>query len=387
MTFSTTTTKTTAPPDTTTDAGTSALRLKRRRQRQHMVKVICANYLVDFSLLALLSVTGALDMHQALAYLGGGTAVSAFFYVLLGSGWSDRFQDHHLTAAQMCLHAAVNLIFTIHAPQVGLLMLMLVFVHFTFGALRANPHRIDLNLVTGAGGVGLAVVLVVALMGDRLGMPTDTWQQRLLCGVWVALILFRSTLAGMYGARLRQLLNKRNSELAATFERLDQMANRDELTGTLNRRSVMKLLDEERQRMARTGQVFGVALFDIDHFKQVNDTHGHQVGDDTLRFFTQVAETHMRTTDRLGRYGGEEFLMLLTATSDEAAAQTAAERVREGMTLQDWSALTPGLKVTVSAGVALARHGESAMSLLSRADHALYIAKRQGRNRVFVAET
>ena len=367
---------------TSVDDG-AALRV-RRKQRLQMVWVVQASYVVDCALLLALSLAGGLETQAAFIYLGAGTAASALFHVLLSTGWSERFEDHYLAGPQMMVHAVVNLGFTLYAPHVGVLLMMVLFILFAFGALRVNPRRALSGPLLGAIVVALGVVGVVVLVGDRLGLPTATWQQRAVCGVWVVLILARSTVVGMYSANLRALLNKRNAELAATFEKLEQMASRDELTGTLNRRSVMRLLDEERQRMLRTGQPFGVALFDIDHFKQVNDGFGHLVGDEALRHFTRVALASMRTTDRLGRYGGEEFLMLLTATADEAAARVAADRVRVGTADHDWTAVAPGLKVTVSAGVALCQPGETAEQLLDRADQALYAAKREGRNRVNV---
>ena len=375
----------TLPPLTpVTDTG--AARQVRRRQRLQMVWIIFASYVVDSALLLAFNRAGGLELHIVWAYLLTGTAASALFHVLLSSGWSERFRDHYLSALQMLVHSAVNLGFTLYAPQIGVLLMMVLFVVFSFGALRVELRRklswhmlITLSVL-------VAVAMVVATVGDRLSLPSSTWQQRVLCGVWVSLILARSTLVGLYSAELRSLLNKRNAELASTFEKLEQMASRDELTGALNRRAVMRLLDEERQRMMRTGQPFGVALFDLDHFKQVNDGFGHLTGDETLRHFTRTALASMRNTDRLGRYGGEEFLMLLTATADEAAARVAAERVREGTAGHDWAAVAPGLKVTVSAGVALCQPGETAEQLLDRADQALYVAKRGGRNRVNVAE-
>ncbi len=377
---------TAVPPVATSDPDPASAMRVRRRQRLQMVWIILASYVVDSTLLLAFNLAGGLEARIVWAYLLTGTAASAVFHVLLSGSWCERLRDHYLSVPQMLVHSAINLGFTLYAPQIGVLLMMVLFVVFSFGALRVELRRklswhmlITLSVL-------VAVAMVIASVGDRLSLPTSTWQQRVLCGVWVSLILARSTLVGLYSAQLRSMLNKRNAELAATFEKLELMASRDELTGTLNRRSVMRLLDDERQRMMRTGQPFGVALFDLDHFKQVNDSFGHLTGDETLRQFTRTALASMRNTDRLGRYGGEEFLMLLTATADEAAAKVAAERVREGTAGYDWGTVAPGLKVTVSAGVALCQPGETAEQLLNRADQALYDAKREGRNRVNVAD-
>jgi diguanylate cyclase (GGDEF)-like protein len=125
-------------------------------------------------------------------------------------------------------------------------------------------------------------------------------------------------------------------------------------------------------------------MLDLDHFKQVNDSLGHATGDAVLKAFVKVVHATMRETDVFCRYGGEEFLMLLVDADVEAAA-TAVDRVRLSVAQHDWSAVAPGLALTVSAGVAGWRKGETLEPLLNRADSALYKAKRNGRNRVETA--
>ena len=132
--------------------------------------------------------------------------------------------------------------------------------------------------------------------------------------------------------------------------------------------------------MQRSGQPFGVAMLDIDHFKQVNDRHGHLVGDDVLRRFTVKEAAEMRGTDRLGRYGGEEFLLLLTAATDVGTATAAVDRIRTAVAREDWDEAAFGLDITFSAGVAMCRDGDTSEQLIGRVDRALYRAKREGRN-------
>ncbi len=186
----------------------------------------------------------------------------------------------------------------------------------------------------------------------------------------------------MYGARLRVALAHRNVQLAAAFEQLEQQASHDDLTGVLNRRRIMELLREEHRRMMRTGEVFAAALIDIDHFKHVNDTFGHQVGDDVLRRITSVITTVQRETDRFGRHGGEEFLLLLTKVDDLATAAEVVDRLRATVSGAAWEDLVPGSRVTVSAGVAICHPNDPVERLLQRADAALYEAKTSGRDRV-----
>src|SRR5690606_39457410 len=131
----------------------------------------------------------------------------------------------------------------------------------------------------------------------------------------------------------------------------------------------------------RTGAPFAIALIDIDRFKSINDSHGHLVGDQLLRAFARRVSERLREVDLLGRYGGEEFILLLVGTR-LAGAVRLAERLREDVAAANWDEVLPGLRLTMSAGVAEYRPGESLEALLERADNALYAAKRGGRNRV-----
>jgi diguanylate cyclase (GGDEF)-like protein len=337
---------------------------------------LLASYLLSALLLAPLAGEGVIDPVVPWAYAAAGIAAVGICAALLGSGWSERVEDHFLIMPQMLVNSAINLAFIAWVPQIGVLLLMVLFVIYAFGSLRMSGRHV-LPVA-----IAIAVVLgvVITLVGDRLSLPVATLQQRMICGLWFALTLARGAMLGTYSDQLRKQLAQRNADLAAVFQKLERMASRDELTGLLNRRSGLQLLEEERGRMARTGQRFGVALLDVDHFKRVNDTFGHIIGDEILRRFSSTASAATRDTDRLARYGGEEFLLLLTATASEQSAIAATERIRGVVERRDWSELTPGFPVTVSAGVAICRDDEPAEALLGRADRALYLAKREGRN-------
>ena len=167
---------------------------------------------------------------------------------------------------------------------------------------------------------------------------------------------------------------------------LRRLASIDELTGVANRRWFTAMASRELERCRRFNHQLALLMIDVDHFKRVNDTHGHAVGDEVLKAFTRVLEGNLRSVDLLGRLGGEEFAVVLPESDDSAAAHTA-ERLRaavEGLQfpLEDGSAL----KITTSVGIAiLAGTGETLDNLLVRADSALYTAKRDGRNRVVVS--
>ncbi|BCS98667.1 diguanylate cyclase response regulator [Desulfoluna limicola] len=167
--------------------------------------------------------------------------------------------------------------------------------------------------------------------------------------------------------------------------RILTMANTDPLTGIMNRRAFMERLGQETGRAHRHQTQLSFILSDIDHFKQVNDTHGHQTGDLVLQCFSKTLKKSLRPYDFLGRYGGEEFVVGMPET-DEAQAQCAAERLRKEV--EEMEIILPNdsglLRITASFGTATCaiKSREEMASFIKRADDALYRAKREGRNRV-----
>jgi diguanylate cyclase (GGDEF)-like protein len=162
---------------------------------------------------------------------------------------------------------------------------------------------------------------------------------------------------------------------------INELAIRDELTGSHNRRHLIGLIEQERERVLRGTTPFCVCLLDIDFFKRINDTYGHAAGDAVLRQFAHTVQKQIRDTDAFGRYGGEEFLLMLPTTSLEDA-MSFAERVRQNVERLAFHDVSEELKVSVSIGVAQFRNGETIGQTVSRADEALYTAKSGGRNRV-----
>jgi diguanylate cyclase (GGDEF)-like protein len=162
---------------------------------------------------------------------------------------------------------------------------------------------------------------------------------------------------------------------------INELAIRDELTGSHNRRHMLGLIEKEKQRSDRHGRRFCLCLLDIDFFKRINDTYGHAAGDTVLRAFAQTVQNQVRACDSFGRYGGEEFLLMLPETAAPEAL-LLAERVR--MAIERLRCADGGSEIvlTVSIGVAEYRSGEPIAQTVGRADEALYLAKSGGRNRV-----
>lgn len=178
-------------------------------------------------------------------------------------------------------------------------------------------------------------------------------------------------------------VNKRQLESANT--KLQELALRDGLTGLLNRRYWESCLEREFARHQRYDNPVSLVIFDIDHFKRVNDTYGHQTGDEVIRETARITSQLVRETDFAGRYGGEEFVVLLPGTTLDGAAQFA-ERLRSTIERQQLDYQGSPLTFTISLGVAtLADDMAGYQALLERADKALYQSKEGGRNRVTVS--
>jgi len=193
--------------------------------------------------------------------------------------------------------------------------------------------------------------------------------------------------------RLQDELDQKNRELAVVVDELE-LANKrlrklsitDGLTGLFNHRHVHELLRDEWERSLRSGEALSVAMLDLDRFKQVNDTYGHPTGDVILYETARILRDAAREIDMVGRYGGEEFIVILPST-DEGEAARFAERVREQVANHLFRDEANELHMTTSCGVASAPDDavDSCEALLKLADTALYAAKQGGRNRVIRA--
>jgi diguanylate cyclase (GGDEF)-like protein len=205
----------------------------------------------------------------------------------------------------------------------------------------------------------VGTIVVSDLLGD--------WRQR---AIMLAVLWLLLAAAIVWLARRANSISRAQSELA----------NLDDLTGLRNRRSILNTASILDRSEAHTGSL-SLLMIDIDHFKTINDRFGHQVGDDMLRLVSGVLRTQVRTTDIVGRYGGEEFLVLMPDTGPEGAL-LVAEKVRRAVAEK----VIQPVPVTISIGVATTSENDVTLDrTLSRADAALYAAKEAGRNRVHVA--
>jgi diguanylate cyclase (GGDEF)-like protein len=182
-----------------------------------------------------------------------------------------------------------------------------------------------------------------------------------------------------------QHMDKEKTRLMAELEKqkqaFEQQSREDGLTKLYNRRHIDTLLAQEFERSKRFNHPFSIAIIDIDHFKKINDTFSHQVGDEVIRTVAQIFKNNLRSMDLVGRYGGEEFVIGLLETSLMRAIPIA-EKLRRAVEEFNWSVVQPNLQVTISIGLAENAKMPSHEKVIAEADRKLYEAKRAGRNLV-----
>jgi diguanylate cyclase (GGDEF)-like protein len=180
---------------------------------------------------------------------------------------------------------------------------------------------------------------------------------------------------------LEALVEERTEELRIKSEELERQATHDTLTGLFNRRYVDDFLQREIENSRRHDRPFTIALADLDHFKRVNDSHSHAIGDKVLCRISEILTDRCRKTDVVARYGGEEFLLCFPETSAEFAEQICSQ-IRAAVERTDWSDIGEGIRLTISFGIAEVGADSRRTTILSDADTRLYQAKHKGRNRI-----
>ncbi|WP_077037234.1 diguanylate cyclase [Pelomonas sp. KK5] len=309
--------------------------------------------------------------------LGG--LVAAF--LAIRTGWSLRFADPSLTLPQIVFSIASSawgygLGGEMRAIALPMLMIVMMFGMFQLQA-RATL------------GLGAYALLAFGLsMGLMAWRRPEVYRPAVELGHFMMLMLTLPAVSVLAGrlSRIRRRLVDQKADLTQALTLIQAMATRDDLTGLLNRRHMQTVLEQETQRSLRSGRGYCLALLDIDHFKRINDTHGHGAGDAALQAFAEAAQQAIRTADVLARWGGEEFVVMLAETRMPAAL-AGMERLREKVAALEIPLNEEGqvLHITVSAGLTEHRTGDSLNDTLERADKLLYEAKAQGRNRVIGA--
>lgn len=302
------------------------------------------------------------------------------FWALLRSDLTRFSRDPALIFPQVLFGCCtVVLSYTLIDAARGLALLWLCLL------MLFDIHRLTTRQLVLASLGSLTLMFVATLIHDDLhDTKIDLISEWISLGTGaIVMPVMRQVSLKSYQMR-HQMLTQR-ATLAQTVANLERASAHDALTGLFNRHHMQALLDEEVRRLRRTEQAFCLAIIDLDHFKQINDRHGHAVGDAVLKGFAQVARAHLPDTDHLARWGGEEFLLLMPETG-LPTAQQRLDALQQHILNHDWSTQGEGLSVSFSAGLCEPGGRVPLHRDLERADRALYKAKAQGRARTVLAD-
>ena len=349
-----------------------------------MTLLSVVNSALQSMVIALYAASGATTWAMAGAFALASLASTGLFAAGVASGWLLFLGDKRLLHAQLLANFTIQMVFMVVEPNLWMIFLGSTLITACYSMVAFTPRQftwlwLAYGVVTGG---------AFWLGRHRFGTPPTTGANLAILWLFYFLGVRRLAMTGAQFSKLREQLSEKNRELTALVARNKILASHDELTGALNRRELLQLMTEERDRAVRTGLAFAVAIFDIDHFKSVNDAFGHAGGDAVLKRFCVLVQQSVRSTDRFARYGGEEFVLLMppgSALREDALA--GAQRIRHVVMNEDWHAVLgdAAQPVTVSGGIATWRPHETLDALLARADSALYAAKRRGRNNCVVA--
>jgi len=322
---------------------------------------------------------GVVDLHDALVVSLYSLLGLVVFYGLIRSGLSLRTKEPTLALPHVLFSittVALSYVIIEVARPMALQWLCLI--------LMFDMRRLTARQSMGAAFFGLSLTTAAVLVSHQMGWttvePMAEWINGSIAAVSVPVLL----VVARTGYRLRHQMFKQREQLAETLSEVQRLSIRDGLTGAFNRAHAQGQLEEEARRQQRHRRPFSLALLDIDHFKRVNDTHGHAVGDAVLKACVALIQQAVSSVQPLARWGGEEFLLLMPECDLDSAMRVLAH-VQQAVDSHDWGLVSPGLSVSFSAGVCQ-HDGLSSLSItLERADLALYQAKAQGRHRVMAA--
>lgn len=292
--------------------------------------------------------------------------------------WNLRFHDPSMTQLQILTAYTVNLPALYYmSHQARGVLLFLYMIPFIFTVLRLSYKQ-----CFGSAVYALATYLLVLLLINENRPDQVDWHVEgmriVVFGVCMGWFAF---FAG-YTSSIRRRLREKNRENQELLAKLEDLAEHDDLTKLFNRRKFMDTAERERERHIRGRKPFILALIDLDHFKKVNDRHGHQAGDQVLRRFAELTLEELRSYDIAGRYGGEEFIVLMGETEMEGAGNTLNRLLQRFQAETFLGSGSRPFHVGFSAGLARFNGNQDMEELIRIADERLYDAKQAGRGQI-----
>lgn len=354
----------------------------RQRHRLTMCALACLLMLCGILAMQIVARAGLADTRLVGAWTMLSIGGMATMFLLIRSGLALRFSDPSLTGPQILygITCAAMAFVILAVPARGLTLPMLAVI-VMFGMFGLTARQM-LGVMCYALALFGAAILSVEWQGYYGQRPSLSLSYAII----VAVLLLGTTVLTQRMQTTRERLRQQRQELAQALEQIRQLATHDELTGLPNRRHMLDLMRHETLRAKRSRMRPLLVQLDVDHFKLVNDTHGHAVGDQVLQSFADAARGALRKSDIFSRWGGEEFVLMLCDT-ERHEAQDLLERLRiEVSRPRVVRPELPPLRITVSMGVATLGDDERLESALERADFALYAAKSGGRDRVAWAD-
>ena len=349
-----------------------------RRQRLRIAQAWLACLLMSACVLAmhLGASLGVVDRGPVWWWSGASLAGMLVVLATIRSGANKHLRDPAMALPQMlyailCAAWAYTFAGEVHTMVPMILALVLMFGMF----------GLSIPQIAWIGSYALAMFGGAMALMARRDPARYPWRTELVHFVILCVMVVGVGVLTVRLHRMRDRLRRQKFELEAALSHIHRLATHDELTGLVNRRHMQELLEAERLRSERTREAWCIALVDLDHFKSVNDRYGHAVGDEVLRALGRHANTLVRRSDVLARWGGEEFVLLLPNTA-LAMAGVSVERLREHFHAAPLVVHGIELKVSFSAGLTEHLLGETIPQLLERADKLCYQAKTRGRNRV-----
>ena len=296
-------------------------------------------------------------------------------FLILGGGLLYEYVGGAIPLTTLDLGSGVHLLALVISMQIinDAGMMFILYLRDTDPRLIFNAFTTVVEYVAAAAGI----VLAIAFNNEPLASFV------LLLTVLAAGMLVIMKYALMR-VRLEKLVDERTEELKIQAEEFERQATHDKLTGLPNRRHADSYLQQQVDLAQRRKLTGALALADVDHFKRINDSYSHAVGDQVLERVAQILREGCRKTDFVARYGGEEFMLYFPDTSVGRAVQVCSE-LRQAVQDAEWTDIAPDFAVTISFGLAEIREDVHSRTILDEADTRLYRAKREGRNRVIAA--